>query len=149
MKKTIKNRFNNTYYLLGVRKDDNKKVYLGDFSWDCSWYWGGGTVNGFTTNDIDGWEHIDSITQRSNKNMFDALKEYFSELVLTDKELWIFCDYMNTFYTLKEAAEVFHTGGSHYTTTDVSIKDTSIEKYINEKLLGKKIIPAIRQLLSK
>ena len=42
-------------------------------------------------------------------------KHYFKTTVLTDDEIWEFCDYMKTFYTLKSVAELFKNGYSHQT----------------------------------
>ena len=36
------------YYLLGKRKEDNRKVWLEEGSWDCDWYWGLGYVEIFS-----------------------------------------------------------------------------------------------------
>lgn len=149
-KKTIL-KFNNNYFLLGIRKEDGEEVYLQDFKWDCGWYWGGGYLEVFNKNmtDINEHFHWDGLIKESNKNAFDAMNEYFSGLTLSERELWEFCDYMTTFYRLREVSEVFHQGNSHYTNTSVNITNKELCKKINEEYLEGKIIPAVRGLFEE
>jgi len=44
---------------------------------------------------------------------------------------------MNTFYVLKEAAEVYHRGNSHLAMTGISLKDKEQEDHINNNLMPK------------
>ena len=120
MKKKIINKFGK-HYLLGINKDGDY-VYLEEPSWDCGWYWGFGYLHTYTNNkqpersrDLSSHFHFDSTFLNKNKSSRDAFKEYFKTTVLTDDEIWEFCDYMKTFYTLKSVAELFKNRYSHQT----------------------------------
>ena len=98
-------------YLVG--KKDGANVYMPKPSWDCGWYWGFGYLESY-------WRgtrhtHVDVICDESKKDWHTALTEYFDEMTLSEKELWLFCDYMRTFYTLRKTAEIYGEGYSHYT----------------------------------
>lgn len=154
MKKQEINKFGK-HYLLGIRKEDNQKIWLADFEWACDWYWGGGYLHAFTNNnnptasrDISEHFHWDSSVKDSNKNAFDWFMSYFSESVLTENKVWQLCDLMKSFYTFREVAEIYHTGNSHYTSnTGIDLSDKVQEDRINQEIIAKKIIPAIRNLL--
>ena len=144
-----------TYFLLGI-DEDGTKSYLNKASFDCGWYWGFGYINTFTNNkqpsksrDIQSHSHLDFMLKQKNLNWYDSFKIIFKNTVLNDKETWQFVDLMRSFYTLKEAAEVFHSGNSHYTTMDaLSLKDKVIEDKINKDLLPK-IFTEIEKLLTE
>lgn len=126
-------------YYLGEDKY-GLKVYLQKPSWDCGWYWGFGYLEGYRNyaHDCDISIHWDSIVKDSNENAFDAMKHYFKELTISDDSLWLLCDYMKSFYTLKEMAELCHIGNSHYTeTSNISFKDEELYNKINKELLPK------------
>ena len=144
MKKRKTHAFNKDIFLLGKRKADKKNVYLEAPSWDCGWYWGFGYLETYTNNespslsrDIYTHSHFDGDILNGKSHGFDNFKEYFSETPLTDDEIWTLCDYMQTFYTLRKAAETFRYGGSHYTAQAASeaIKSETIENEINKKIL--------------
>lgn len=138
MEKEIATYFGKKNYLIGKGKDD-KNVYLVAPSWDCDWYWGFGYLETYTRRygqlDIDMHTHFSSLGEQ--KNYFDGFKEYFKETPLNDNEIWTLCDYMKTFYTLKETAEIFKHGYSWYT-EKAKIDDlqrTDLENEINQKML--------------
>lgn len=116
-------------------------------SWDCDWYWGFGYLQ-----NSDVHYHVDGLCKTHNTNMFDALKEEFGKtLTITkDADLWIFCELMQTFYTLKQAAEVLGRGGSNYTSNPCEevIKDTAYTTRINEMMLPA-VFDALDSLLVK
>lgn len=148
LNKQLKNKFGKTFYLIGIRTEDNQKVWLEDFSWDCDWYWGGGYLEVFnkTYTDINEHYHINSLIK--DCNLFDGIKKHFKEIVLTDEELWEFCDYIKSFYTLKEMAELVHQGGSNYTSEKIlDFKDPNMYEAINQGMLGRRLIPAVRDML--
>ena len=142
-KKTIK-IFGNKYYLLGTR-EDGMNVYMQEPEWQCGWYWGGLYLTCFTNNrqpeksrDINSHQHFDSLFLNDSKvSAFDAFKEFFKETTLNQKEIWLLIDYMQSFYTLKKAAEVFGTGYSHMTEKAKlsEVKSIEMAKEINEKML--------------
>lgn len=120
MKKKIINKFGK-HYLLGINQD-GEYVYLEEPSWDCGWYWGFGYLHTYTNNkqpersrDLTSHFHFDSTFLNGKDCARDMFKKYFKETVLTDSEIWELVDYMQTFYTLKAAAELFNRGHSHQT----------------------------------
>lgn len=60
------------------------------------------------------------------------------QTVLSKSESWELCDLMKSFYTLKQTAAIFHTGGSHLSDTAISLKNEEMETYVNQV-----VIPAI------
>lgn len=84
-------------------------------SFDCGWYWGFGYLGNRDCHfHLD---HLDSMDSKlANKNLYDQLIGLFGDSLTIPKDrLWTFCEIVKTIYTLKEAAEVFGRGGSHYT----------------------------------
>jgi hypothetical protein len=120
MEKRIINKFGK-HYLLGINKD-GEYVWLEKESWDCGWYWGFGYLHTFTNNrqpersrDLSSHFHFDSTFLNGPDCCHDMFKNYFTETVLTDDEMWILCDLMMTYYTLKKSAELFKHGYSYQT----------------------------------
>ena len=95
-------------YLLGIRKEDDKKVYLIEASWECNWYWGFGYIETFTTQDIYDHLHFDDLFLKTN--IFDSYKNYFKETTLNDNEIWELLGYMKEFYIMKKYAELLQYG---------------------------------------
>jgi len=111
----------------GTNKETNEKIYLDKPTWDCNWYWSFGYLGSknchyhlsgynskthvFTTDKGE----LKHITESRNKHMYYCLLEDY-ELNDTIKEnLWSFCEQARTIYTIKDAYEVIHRGGSNYT----------------------------------
>lgn len=151
MKKKTINKFGE-HYLLGV--DENGTFYyLEKESWDCGWYWGLGYVHTFTNNkapqlsrDIASHQHFDGLFFRGTRNGYDTFKEFFVDTPLSDKEIWTLLELMKTAYTLKESAEVFGRGGSHYTTNPCADVIKS-EEYVAK--INSEMIPAIMDEVRK
>lgn len=84
--------------------------------------------------------------------MFDALKGYYGDTltIKDDADLWTFCELVQTFYTLKETAEVLGRGGSNYTRNpcDKIIMNKEETKRINERVLPA-IFDELEDLLKK
>jgi len=139
--------FGKNVYLLG-RNEWGELLWLEAPAWDCDWDWGFGYVEVYTgrggrgrvspskATDISSHSHFNGLV-----GIFDDSKKYISHLnesprmketVLTDAESWELCDLMKSFYVLKDAAAIFHTGGSHLATSSVSLKSTETENYINQ-----------------
>lgn len=119
--------------LLGVH--DGKKIYLSRPSWDCNWYWGFGYLGNKDCNyHVEGLKTIESynfekqVWQHEFVNLHDGFKKHFGDsfVVKNDKDIWTLSELFETFYTLREAAEILGRGGSHYTTNPC--KDTIINK---------------------
>ena len=153
MKKKVINKFGE-HYLLG-KGIDGQYYYLEKESWDCGWYWGLGYIHTFTNNkapqlsrDIASHQHFDGLFLNGTKCAYDNFIDFFEDIVLTDKELWTFIELMKTAYTLKESAEVFGRGGSHFTTNPCAdvIKNTEIVDKINNEMIPA-IMDKVRELL--
>ena len=117
------------------------KVWLQAPSWDCGWYWGFGYIEIYSKNQKTLYEHthFDSLFFNNKKSSYNLVKEYFKELTITDGEIWQLLDYMKTFYTLRNASDAFHIGGSHFT-SKLNYKCTNNEMY---NLINKTILPNI------
>lgn len=125
MKPTI---FKDKIYI-GINPD-NEKEYLAPPSWDCNWYWGFGYLQNKNIH-----HHIDCINK--DKNLFNAIKEYYTDLQLDNNKLWVFCELMATFYTLKETANLYYRGGSHYTQNPLNhlLQNKTEYDHINNELM--------------
>lgn len=133
------------FMLLGVR-NDKQKVYMEQASYDCGWYFGFGYLEVLNHLRTDTKEHYHfSSFFESDKNAYDSFKESFICSTLTDKEIWVLCDLMKTFYTLKDVSELYYTGNSHYTSHDLSLKNEA--KYKDALEEQKKVIYAVQKLL--
>jgi hypothetical protein len=128
-----------------IGENDGEKIYLSAPSWDCGWYWGFGYLG-----NINCHYHIDGLTKNESyntekkvweyefTNLFDGFKKHFGKtLIVRDSQLWTLCELFNTFYALKETAEVLGRGGAHYTTNPCAdlIKNVDEVKRINEIVL--------------
>lgn len=106
-----------------------EKIYMTRPSWDCNWYWGFGYIG-------HRYLHI-HLNRLGNSNMFNNIKTYFQSFILSDKEIWTFCEIVQTIYSLRHIAEVFNGGGSHYTNNPCKELLTKPEWYnhINKVLI--------------
>ena len=109
IKKETRIKFGRKRYFLGVRKEDNKKIYLTEATWDCGWYWGFGYVNSFKKGDIYDHQHFDTLFLK--KNIFDSFKNYFVSTPLTNDEIYFLLSYMKEFYIMQKYAELLQYGG--------------------------------------
>ena len=146
MKKKTSYAFGKKIYLLG--KDENGTLYwLEEPSWDCGWYWGFGYIETYTNNknphlarDINSHQHWQGLIMNSKCNAYDNFKKLFIETPLSDNEIWELCDYMRTFYSLREVAELFNHGYSHYTE---KAKIDDLKNQEQEDLINKKWLPEV------
>lgn len=154
MEKRIINKFGK-HYLLGVNRAGDY-VWLEKESWDCDWYWGFGYLHTYTNNrqpgrskDLSAHFHFDYTFLTGPDYSRDMFKKYFRETVLTDDEIWILCDLMATYYTLKNTAALFHNGYSGHTSKAFldNLKSAEMEAHINKVLLPE-VFKKIEQLLS-
>ena len=117
-------------YYIGMM--GGERTYIDGPSWDCGWYWGAGYVNTKSSR-----RHFDSLFLPGE----DAWN-YLSVLdstPLTEEEWWALRDIMQSIYTLRRAAELFHLGSSNLNSwskeTRSKHKKPSLAKRINERLL--------------
>lgn len=130
--------------LLG--KNDGQNIYLSPPSWDCNWYWGFGYLGNKDCHyHIDGLKKIETYNLEAKAwthervNLYDGFKRHFGEsfLVKRDKDIWVLAELFETFYTLRETAEVLGRGGSHMTSNpckDIIINSDEVKR-INEIVL--------------
>lgn len=132
-------------YYLGVSRDDKELVYMPKPSWDCDWYWGFGYLESHSV-----WTHFDCSILNKPMCSFDAFKDYFETTPLTDDDIWVLCDYMMSFYTLKKTAELFKHGNSHQTVRAYvdELQDLDLYNKINKELLPA-LFKKIDELFSK
>jgi len=136
MKKQVIEKFEKKYYLLGTRKEDNKKVWLEEGHFDCNWYWGTGYVEIFNTSytDIEEHTHFDSLFLETN--IYDSFKDYFKETTLCDNEIWVILELMKTIYQLRHTSDTIHQKGSYIT-------ESNTEKHIFNEDIYKKMYDKI------
>ena len=114
-------------------KLDGEKVWLAPPSWYCDWYWGYGYIQ---NNNL----HTHFNLLDTNDNLFNAMQRRFNgTFSLQGSNLWTFYDLLQTFYSLKEIAEVYSRGSSPYTSNQLAdiLRNPKEYKRINEKLLPK------------
>lgn len=137
-------------YYLGVNQYD-EKVYLEKPSWDCDWYWGFGYLEAYDK--YGKWcshTHFDSDILHGQKDCFSNFKAYFKETPLTDDEIYELCDYMRTFYILRDVAELYKHGYSwitHRAYIDI-LEDKDFYNLINKKQLPE-LFARIEKLFNK
>ena len=152
MEKKTSKAFGKTVWLLGKDKD-GISYWLEAPSWDCGWYWGFGYVETYTNNrnpeksrDISSHQHFNNMFLNGPKCSRDMFKEFFVETPLSDDEIWELVDYMQTFYTLKSAAELFRHGYS-WQTSRAKIEALQNEK--QERLINNALIPEVFERIEK
>lgn len=136
--------FRKDVYLIGEDQYGDL-VWLEAPSWDCGWYWGFGYMETFTSKDPARARDIQSHQHWSGfvgfKNEKGDYVHHINEspmmksTVLSDKESWELSDLMKQFYTLKDTAEIFHSGNAHLTSCGIDNKNPAGEKEINEVIL--------------
>lgn len=151
-KKRITTAFGKKIYLLGVDQDC-KNVWLEAPQWNCRWYWGFGYIERYTNNrnpskakDILSHTHWDTeIVGKqeyydTEKQCFRLRSDYIHHLnenpdfkvtTLSDKESWELADLMQSFYILSKTAGIYNKGGSHLSTSVISLKNAKLYDQIN------------------
>lgn len=167
MGKRTSHAFGKTIYLLGKDKH-SELLWLEKASWDCDWYWGFGYIERYTNNnpelarDISSHSHWSGLVGKQeyydhDKQCFRLATDYIhhlndnpdmTETTLTDGESWELADLMKSFYTLKDTAELYHSGNSHLTSQhSLDLKNKEQEDYINNELLPQ-IFKRVYEILS-
>lgn len=121
MEKKTSKAFGKKVWLLG-KDAEGTKYWLEEPSWDCGWYWGFGYIENYQNNrepekarDISLHTHFDRLFLNGPECSRDMFKKLLVETPLSDDEIWELVDYMRTFYTLKDTAELFKHGYSWQT----------------------------------
>jgi hypothetical protein len=130
----------NQIILLG--ENNGEKIYLSPPSWDCGWYWGFGYLGNKDCHyHVDGLKKIETYDHKKQVwnyelvNLYEGFKRHFGKtLRVRESKLWTLAELFETFYTLKETAEVLGRGGSHLTSNpckDIIINENEVKR-INE-----------------
>jgi len=167
MEKQINQAFGKKVFLLGKKKT-GEFIWLEQATWDCEWYWGFGYIETYTNNqhpelsrDINSHSHWSELVGKQEyydheKGCTRTRPDYvhhlnvnpdIAETVLTEKESWELADLMQSYYTLKDTAGLYHSGNSHLTTTGIDLKNKEQEDYIN-KVLMPKIFNRVYEILT-
>lgn len=160
-----------SYPKILIGQNNGENIYLSPPSWDCGWYWGFGYLGNKNSHyHVDGLKKIEEYKHESKSwtckhvNLFDGFKHHFGKTIkIRESKLWTLSELFETFYTLKETAEVLGRGGSHLTSNpcaDIIINKSEVTR-INEIVLpeifkaiylllenGKKIDAENRKMLS-
>lgn len=121
-------------------KLDGEVIYLDLPTWDCNWYWGFGYLGNRQCHyHLKTYKEEGGFGEHRNISMFEALRGDYKlcPALADDNNLWKFCELVKTVYALLEVAEVFHRGGSHYSSNPCKdlLKSPEQYKHINEVLL--------------
>lgn len=130
---------------LYIGNHDGERIYLSRPSFDCEWYWGFGYIGNRNCH-----YHLDGIGKSENINFYDALLAHFGDsFIVKGQDVWKFAEVVRTIYTLKKSAELFHTGGAHYTTNPAAdtLKKSDWETEINDVLIPRQIAELYKILL--
>lgn len=125
-----KSNYRETLYLGTTREDfkqlPSERIYLSKHSRDCSWgigYIGNENLHAhFTTFLKDGAGY--------------GIDKVFSHTKLTDNNWWTILEMFSSAYKLREAADLYHRGGSHITTNlcKAKLQDKELSDRINKDL---------------
>ena len=110
---------------------DGEKVWLAPPSWECEWYWEYGYIQNKHL-------HTHFSMLDTNDNLYNAIEKRFNgTFSLQDGNLWTFCELMQTYYYLRDIADVYSRGGSHYTSNPLAdiLRNPEENRRINEHLL--------------
>jgi len=157
MEKEKSHVFDIDIYLLGSF-NNGERFWLEAAKWSCDWYWGFGYIETYTNNknpakarDITSHQHYNDLCScRIDGENIDFLSENknIKECVLTESEQWQLSDLMQSFYRLKDTAEIMYSGNSGLTSnTSIDLKDKELYTHIN-KVLMPKIFKAVYNLLT-
>lgn len=119
-------------------ENEGKNIYLYAPSWDCDWYWGFGCLGNYDSTRARHFARSFHLDGLGNQNLYDNLKNYFGEsLNIIEKDLWIFCELVQSSYRLRSIAELYRLGGASYTTNPCKdiLEDFEQYKKINTVLL--------------
>ena len=154
MNKRKSHAFGKDIYLLGA-DDEGTMYWLEEPTWDCGWYWGFGYIETYTHNlcpdlalDINSHGHFKCLSNDNRTNLYDGFKKKFQHTPLANNEIWLLCELMKSYYTLRDYADMCYTGGAHYTGNPCAqvIKNENEYNRINQEVLPR-IFAAIRNIL--
>lgn len=119
--------------LLG-KTEEGDKVYLRKAEYACDWYFSFGNLEIYEENKVkpSTMTHWDSYFTGSSHVEPSDIKDKLVETPFEDETLWILCDWMKTFYALKEVSGIYNRGNSHLSTgTHGEIEDEDKKREID------------------
>ena len=149
------------FFYLG-KNTEGRKVWLEKPSWDCGWYWGLGYLEIMEKDrepsrakDIDTHTHWSTEVRLSKKNAYHWFTETFGmpttdiwgkkarypkgtrKCRFTSDQVFALCELMESAYSLQAAAEILHTGKSHYAPNPCreTIRNSREAERINKEVL--------------
>ena len=141
-------------FLLGIR--NNIYYWLHEPTWDCDWYWGLGYIKTYTTTnspmkskDIESHEHFDYMFMYKNNNIIEEMKLFFDDIVLSESELYLFAELMNSMYICRKFADMTNNGGTNYTKNPCKeiLENKKMSTHVN-KIMLPALFKEIEKLLS-
>lgn len=140
------------------------RIYLTPPSWDCGWYWGFGYLgNSRNHYHVDGlkekitYHHVGGekpqiVRDVKRMCLCDGFKQEFGKsfIVKDDEEIWKLAELFETFYLLRETAELFGRGGCNVSENPLSglLKNEECVNKINSELLPQ-VFEQIYRILEK
>lgn len=122
--------------LLG-KDQQGSNIYLLKPRWECDWYWSFGHLY---VGDM--FTHLNYL---GSSILFDNIKMYFSELNLSDKELWIFCELVESIKMLKSTAQLFTIGSASVCSVN-PCKDLLMNKHLADEINSTLILNLIDEV---
>lgn len=153
IKKEKNHAFMEDIFLLG--RYSGERIWLAAPSWKCDWYWGFGCIESYTndrfpdkSSDINMLTHYDTLILNNHGIYTLGDVNGITECTLNTNEQWELSDLMKSFYTLRNAAELFNRGHSNYTTRlGLNLTDKKLCDKINKEIMPS-ILDAIIKLLT-
>lgn len=104
------------YALLGKTEEGNR-VYMREAEYSCGWYFSFGNLAIFEggATEPHTLTHWNSYFTGSSHVQPSDIKDKLVETPFEDEVLWMLCDWMKTFYALKEVSGIYSRGNSHIT----------------------------------
>ena len=151
LNKKVLNKFDDTYYLIGIDHDD-VEYYLVRGTFDCDWYWSGGYIQTFNKymTDIESHTHYDTGDVNGHKfsdTSDNGFKSIFKKTTLNKNETYKFHELLRTFYTASKAIEMAHRGGSHITKNSLQDLIQNEDVYNHYNIVIERIHEEIDNLL--
>lgn len=144
-----------TYNKIKIGRRDGENIYLSPPKWDCGWYWGFGYLGNKNCHyHVDGlkkvetWNEDKKVLTHMFLNLYEGFRYHFGDsfIVKRDKDIWTLAELFETFYKLKETAEILGRGGAHMSANPC--KDVIINAD-ETKRINEVVLPAIFEEIYK
>lgn len=137
------------YRKVYLGKNENESIYLTPPSWDCGWYWGFGYLGNKNCHyHVDGLKTIKTYDFEKKSwnietvDLYNGFKKHFGDsfIIHLDTDIWKLAELFETFYSLKNIAELYKRGGSHLTSNPCKDIIINMEEY---ERINKIVLPEI------